>query len=80
MKVVVKVDSTDLFPHLYEGSVIQDVRKEGKNYVGVFSSFMGSYEVEIPKKRCKKINTKNSTDSVSRMFDFFKCKKTKKGV
>lgn len=75
MKVEVKVDSTDLFPHLYEGSVLQDVRKEGKNYVGIFSSFMGSYEVEIPKKRCRKINSKTGSGSILRMMDFIKCKK-----
>lgn len=75
MKVVVIVDSTDLFPHLYEGSVLYDVKKEGKNYVGVFSSFIGSYEVEIPKKRCEKIKTKKTAGSISRMVDFLKCKK-----
>lgn len=54
MDVVVKKDSTDIFPYLFEGSVIHDVKKHGKNYVGVFNSFLGSYEVEIPKNRVKK--------------------------
>lgn len=54
MKVVVKKDSQDIFPYLYEGSVIQDVRIMGKNYVGTFTSMFGSYHVEIPIKRCKK--------------------------
>jgi hypothetical protein len=30
------------------------VKEKGKNYHGIFSSFMGSYYVEVPKKRCKK--------------------------
>ena len=55
MKVVVKKDSIDIFPHLYEGSVLQEVRENGKNYIGIFTSMFGSYYVEIPKKRCKKI-------------------------
>lgn len=63
MKVEVIKDSTDLFPYLFEGSVIQNVRENKKNYVGIFSSFIGSYEVEIPKKRCKKIKeVKNESD------------------
>ena len=74
MKVEVKIDSTDLFPHLYEGSVLQDVKSQGRNYVGIFSSFMGSYEVEIPKKRCRKIKSKNDVGSILRMLDFVKCK------
>lgn len=56
MKVMVKKDSVDIFPHLYEGSVIQDVKEKGKNYVGIFSSMFGSYYVKVPKKRCKKIS------------------------
>jgi len=54
MKVVVKKDSTDIFLNLFEGSVLHDVKEVGNNYGGVFSSFMGSYYVEVPKKRCKK--------------------------
>lgn len=54
MKVVVKKDSTDIFLNLFEGSVLHDVKEEGKNYCGIFSSFMGSYYVEVPKNRCKK--------------------------
>lgn len=54
MKVIVKKDSQEFFPHLYEGSVIHDVTIKGKNYVGVFTSMFGSYYVEIPKNRCKK--------------------------
>lgn len=59
MDVVVKVDSTDIFPYLFEGSVLRDVKKNGKNYVGMFNSFIGSYEVEIPKKRVKKLKSDN---------------------
>jgi hypothetical protein len=55
MKVKIIKDSTDIFLNLFEGSVIQNVEEKGKNYCGVFSSFMGSYYVEVPKKRCKKI-------------------------
>ena len=54
MKVVVKKDSTDIFLNLFEGSVLNDVKEKDGNYCGVFSSFMGSYYVEVPKKRCKK--------------------------
>ena len=54
MKVVLKKDSTDLFLNLYEGSVLHDVSEENGKYCGVFSSFMGSYYVEVPKNRCKK--------------------------
>lgn len=60
MDVVVKKDSTDIFPYLFEGSVIRDVKKHGKNYVGIFSSFVGSYEVEIPRSRVKKIKEQNT--------------------
>lgn len=64
MKVKVIKDSADIFPHLYEGSVIQKVESKGNNYYGVFSSFMGSYYVEVPKRRCKKLKdeTKKSKD------------------
>ena len=58
---MVKKDSTDIFPNLFEGSVLQDVKVDGKNYVGIFSSFMGSYYVEIPKNRCKKIKNESNT-------------------
>ena len=75
MKVEVKVDSTDIFPHLYEGSVLHDVKSNGKNFVGMFSSFMGSYEVEIPKKRCRKIKPKTDISSIERMISLLKCKK-----
>lgn len=60
MDVVVKIDSSDIFPYLFEGSVIRDVKKQGKNYVGMFNSFIGSYEVEIPKKRVRKIKEQNT--------------------
>ena len=61
MKVVVKKDSIDIFPHLYEGSVLQEVKEKGKNYIGIFTSMFGSYYVEIPKKRCKKIKYESNT-------------------
>ena len=61
MKVVVKKDSIDIFPHLYEGSVLQEVRENGKNYIGIFTSMFGSYYVEIPKKRCKKVKYESNT-------------------
>ena len=60
MDVVVKKDSSDIFPFLFEGSVIRDVKKHGKNYVGMFNSFVGSYEVEIPKNRVKKYKPENT--------------------
>ena len=60
MKVLIKKDSTDIFPHLYEGSVLQHVEKRGENYYGVFSSVFGSYYVEVPKKRCKKYKEKET--------------------
>lgn len=70
MDVVVKKDSTDIFPYLFEGSVIRDVKKQGKNYIGIFSSFVGSYEVEIPRNRVKKIKDENPF-----IKNFLKCKK-----
>ena len=54
MKVIVKKDSTDLFLNLFEGSVLHDVKEVDGKYCGIFSSFMGSYYVEVPKRRCKK--------------------------
>ena len=54
MKVIVKKDSTDIFLNLFEGSVLHDVEEKDGNYCGVFSSFMGSYYVEVPKRRCRK--------------------------
>jgi hypothetical protein len=53
LKVRIIVDSQDLFPNLFEGSVIQDVVEKKKSYYGVFSSFMGSYYVSVPKNRCE---------------------------
>ncbi len=53
MKVEIKFDSTDLCPYLYKGSVLQHVKETKKNYIGIFSSFAGSYEVKVPKKRAK---------------------------
>ena len=60
MKVVTKKDCTDIFFNLFEGSVLHDVKEVGSNYVGVFSSFMGSYYVEVPKKICKKYKEKKN--------------------
>ena len=54
MKILIKKDSTDIFPHLYEGSVIQQAEKMGKTYKGIFTSMFGSYYVEVPVGRCKK--------------------------
>ena len=53
MKVRIIVDSQDLFPNLFEGSVLQDVVEKKKSYHGIFSSFMGSYYVSVPKNRCE---------------------------
>jgi hypothetical protein len=53
MKVRIIVDSQDLFPNLFEGSVLQDVVEKKKSFYGVFSSFMGSYYVSVPKNRCE---------------------------
>lgn len=60
MNVIVKKDSVDIFPHLYEGSVLHTVTEKGDNYVGLFISVFGSYYVEIPKKRCKKYKIKET--------------------
>jgi len=60
MKVMVKKDSVDIFPHLYEGTVLQEVKDKGDNYIGLFTSSFGSYYVEIPKKRCKKYKVKET--------------------
>jgi hypothetical protein len=35
--------------------VLQDVVERKKSYKGVFSSFMGSYYVVVPKERCEVI-------------------------
>jgi len=58
MKVIVKKDSIDIFPHLCEGSILENVRENGKNYIGVFTSIFGTYYIELPKKRCKKYREK----------------------
>ena len=70
MKVVVKKDSVDIFPHLYEGTVLQEVNEKGENYVGLFISMFGSYYVEIPKKRCKKYKIKETLNG--RLADWLK--------
>lgn len=54
MKVIVKKDSTDIFPHLYEGTVLYVQEVRDKEYFCIFTSAFGSYYVEIPKKRCKR--------------------------
>ena len=36
-----------------ECTVIHDVREAGSSYVGMWYSFRGSYEVEVPKASCK---------------------------
>jgi len=59
MKVVIKFDSTDICPYLYEGSVLQHVKETKKNYIGIFSSFAGSYEIKVPKKRAKILKNEN---------------------
>jgi len=33
--------------------------RDKKNYIGIFSSFAGSYEVKVPKKRAKIIKDEN---------------------
>ena len=66
MKVLIKKDSSDIFPHLYEGSVIQNVEPKGDNYYGIFTSMFGTYYVEVPKKRCKKI--KNEIQKSKNIF------------
>ena len=59
MKVRVIVDSLDVCPYLYEGSVLQEVKETKKYYKGIFSSFAGSYYITVPKDRCKKIENGN---------------------
>lgn len=61
MKVRIEKDSTDICPYLYEGSVLQNVRETKKNYIGIFSSFAGSYEVKVPKKLAKIIKDESNT-------------------
>lgn len=61
MKVRIEKDSTDIFPYLYEGSILQNVRETKKNYIGIFSSFAGSYEVKVPKKRAKILKDESNT-------------------
>jgi hypothetical protein len=61
MKVEIKFDSTDICPYLYEGSVLQNVRETKKNYIGIFSSFAGSYEVKVPKNRAKILKNESNT-------------------
>lgn len=56
MKVRIIVDSQDIFLNLFEGSILQNVIERKKSYYGVFSSFMGSYYVSVPKNRCEVIN------------------------
>jgi hypothetical protein len=75
MKVIVKKDSTDIFPHLFEDSVLQNVRTEGDNYVGIFTSMFGSYYVEVPKKRCKKYKEKNTLNG--RLAEWFRRRSAK---
>ena len=55
MKVRIIVDCQDIYPNLFEGSVLQDVVERKKSYYGVFSSFMGSYYISVPKNRCEVI-------------------------
>jgi len=59
MKVRTIVDCQDICPNLFEGSVLQDVTERKKSYYGVFSSFMGSYHVTVPKGKCEIINEDN---------------------
>ncbi len=70
MKVIVKKDSTDIFLNLFEGSVLHDVEEKDGNYCGVFSSFMGSYYVEVPKKRCTKYRDKKTLNG--RVAEWFR--------
>jgi hypothetical protein len=53
MKVRTIVNCEDICPNLFEGSVLQNVVEKKKSYYGVFSSFMGSYYISIPKDRCE---------------------------
>ncbi len=62
MKVRIIWDSLDLCPNLFEGSVLQDVVERKKSYKGVFSSFMGSYYVVVPKERCEVIEEEEVDD------------------
>jgi hypothetical protein len=44
---------------MFIGSAKSQVRETKKNYIGIFSSFAGSYEVKVPKKRAKIIKDEN---------------------
>ena len=56
MNIQLIVDCQDIFPYMIEGTVIQEVRMEEDKYIGLFCSMFGSYTVEVPIDRCKKIN------------------------
>lgn len=45
-------DCTDIYPHLYEGSVMSVVEETKRYYKALFCSPFGSYTVIIPKNRC----------------------------
>lgn len=60
MKIEIITDCTDIiaaippvFPGMIEGTIIQEVKEIGDNYEGLFCSAAGSYNVSIPKERCK---------------------------
>ena len=56
MKVRLIKDSEDIYPCLFEESILHDVRSNGDNYVGLFASRMGSFIVEVPIDRCEVID------------------------
>jgi len=53
MNVITLVDCQDICNGLFEGSYISDVSEDEEIYTGMWSSQWGTYEVSVPKYRCK---------------------------
>ena len=65
MKVILKED----YDSLLEGSVIEVEKVLKTKYKGIFSSMMGSYNVVVPKKICKRYKEAEAMKAVN---DYFK--------
>ena len=48
-----KVRTLIEFECIPEGSYIQSVEEVGDNYRGLWCSYLGSWEVEVPKELCE---------------------------
>lgn len=51
--VEVKKDSADLYPGLWEGSVIQNAKLVNGEWHGLWTSPYGTYQITVPKARCR---------------------------